>query len=224
MALDKNDLISLTQTNFPDNTSGAIMPTNSRSNAEQIITANANLEELTPQEFKGPIAFDEIPTYQGNPLYVESAYCDYSLAPNLTLTATPQLLTGWFAEIAPNGISESLGVFTIASDGIYNVTLERIYENDDNNPADQVFVTIQVFANDGTGAALIFDRTAPIPSATAGDEPAILSFTTPANRPITAGTTFEIYVSAVDGAASPEDTRLINAKVVANLIHVLPEA
>ena len=57
MALDKNDLLSLVATNKPDNTIGAITPAKSREVDEQIITANANLEELTTQTFLGPILF-----------------------------------------------------------------------------------------------------------------------------------------------------------------------
>jgi len=58
MALDKNDLLSLVATNLPDNTTGLITPSSVREVDEQIITANANLEELTNQTFKGPVTFD----------------------------------------------------------------------------------------------------------------------------------------------------------------------
>ncbi len=58
MALDKNDLISLVATNKPDNTTGLITPAKSREVDEQIITANANLEESTNQTFLGPVTFN----------------------------------------------------------------------------------------------------------------------------------------------------------------------
>jgi hypothetical protein len=58
MALDKNDLLSLIATNLPDNTTGLITPAAVREVEEQAVTANANLEELTVQTFKGPITFE----------------------------------------------------------------------------------------------------------------------------------------------------------------------
>ncbi len=58
MALNKNDLLSLVATNKPDNTSGLITPAKTREVDEQIITANANLEELSLQTFKGPVSFE----------------------------------------------------------------------------------------------------------------------------------------------------------------------
>lgn len=57
MALDKDDLLSLVAVNKPDNITQLITPAKSREVDEQIITANANLEELTLQTFKGPISF-----------------------------------------------------------------------------------------------------------------------------------------------------------------------
>jgi hypothetical protein len=59
MALNKNNLLSLVATNKPDNTTGLITPAKSREVDEQIITANANLEELTTQTFKGPVVFPD---------------------------------------------------------------------------------------------------------------------------------------------------------------------
>ena len=153
-----------------------------------------------------------------------TAYCDYSTAPNLLLTTTPTILTGWAEETSPVGISEALGEITIASEGIYNVIIERSYLNTDNNPSDLVTVTIAVESDDqqGGGWVTIFSREVPIPSATGNDEPATLAFTTPANRPITAGTKFRVMVSAQDDGANPQETYLSRSKIVANLIHPLP--
>ena len=68
MALDKNDLLSLVAVNKPDNITQLITPAKSREVDEQIITANANLEELTLQTFKGPISFPN----QGSTGYTNS--------------------------------------------------------------------------------------------------------------------------------------------------------
>lgn len=57
MALDKNDLISLVDTNIPDNTTGLVTPEKVRQVDSQIITSSANLEELALQTFKGPLSF-----------------------------------------------------------------------------------------------------------------------------------------------------------------------
>ena len=57
MALDKNDLLSLIATEIPDNTTEDILPANLRTVDSQIVSASANLEELTLQTFKGPISF-----------------------------------------------------------------------------------------------------------------------------------------------------------------------
>lgn len=152
----------------------------------------------------------------------KSAYCDYSTNPVLLMTTTPTVLDAWTEESTPVGITESNGEFTAAFDGVYNIFLERIYQNNDNNPVDQVTVEITVEADTGGGWVTIFNRVAPISSATAGDEPAILAFGTPANREVTAGTKFRILVNAQDGGVNPQATYFVRAKVVANLIHKLP--
>lgn len=228
----KNALLIQIATLFADNANGDISPSDLRTGLSAMVSADLNLEELTTQEILGAINFTggitknnlDVATVDMVPENIPSAYCDYSVAPNLTLTTAEQLLTGWTAETVAVGISELNGIITADVDGVYNITLERIYENDDNNPALKVNVSIVVYADDqqGGGPIIAFQRTAPISSATAGDEPAILAFSTPANRPVTAGTEFSVYVSAEDNGANPQDTRLIRAKVVANLIHNLP--
>lgn len=152
------------------------------------------------------------------------AWSDHSTNPNLVLTNTPQLVTGWVEELTPVGITESGGTFTANVRGIYNIMLERIYMNADTNPALLVNLTIRVDADDqqGGGFLPIFERTAPIMSATANNEPAVLSFMTPSNREILAGTQFRVYVSAEDGGGNPQEATLVRAKIVTNLIHTLP--
>ena len=236
---DKSDLLASLANNITDNQNKENTPARHRTYASKIITYCLNLVEATKQivqgaiDFTSQVEFTTRPTHLGADLVTVNdleiapiAYCDYTNQPNLTLTTTEQLVTGWTEEVASVGISESNGVFTALLDGVYNVTLERIYENDDSNPSLVVNVTIRVYADDqqGGGPIIVFDRTAPLSSATAGDEPAILGFTTPANRPIIAGTEFTVYVSGEDNGGNPTDTRLIRAKVVANLIHKLPGA
>ena len=148
-------------------------------------------------------------------------YCDYSTTPSLKLTTTPQIVTGWSENITPFGISESNGRFTVNDSGVFKIDLERIYENDDNNPSDKVFITISVYKNSDPIA--IFTRTAPIASATANDEPAIDTFTTPSMQTVNSGDYFEVYVSGEDNGLDPQDTELIRMKIVANKVHNLPD-
>jgi len=58
MALDKDGLLDLIATDFPDNTTGDISPADLRTVTSQIVTSAANLEELTVQDFLGPVTFD----------------------------------------------------------------------------------------------------------------------------------------------------------------------
>lgn len=150
--------------------------------------------------------------------------CDFKVVPNLLLTTTPTVLTGWTSDdpLYNQGVSESGGEFTVVNAAVYKVDLERVYQNNDNNPALLVNVTITVEAKpDGGSYAPIFSRTAPISSATANDEPAILSFTTPTNLPITANSKFRILVSAEDGGGNPQECYFVRAKVVANAVRNL---
>ena len=57
MALNKNNLLSLIATNLPDNTTGAITPSLLRQVLEQMVTADANLEESLGQVFNGDISY-----------------------------------------------------------------------------------------------------------------------------------------------------------------------
>ena len=152
------------------------------------------------------------------------AYCDYTDETALTLTNDLQVVTVWSANTIPVGITESNGEFTFEYEGVYSIFLERIYENFDQNPSDQVNVTIEMQTDDqqGSGFVSIFNRTAPISSATSAKEPAILPFGTALIKAATAGTVFRVLVSAEDDGSAPQDTQLIRMKLTANLIHPLP--
>lgn len=154
-----------------------------------------------------------------------TAYCDFDYSPvgGLLLTTTPVVITEWTELVPPIGISQATGNITVDFDGVYNISLERIYKNDDQNPLDIVTVSIAIEADTGSGFEPFFSRTAPISAATSNNEPAILSFTTPANRSVTAGTMFRILVSGQDGGGNPQECYLARAKVTANLIHNLPQ-
>ena len=78
MALDKNDLLSLIATNLPDNTVGSITPALIRQVVEQMVTADANLEELTLQTLLGLIDFAQTPTLNGVALITDAPSDDFN--------------------------------------------------------------------------------------------------------------------------------------------------
>ncbi len=151
------------------------------------------------------------------------AYIDVDSTPNLTLTTTPQVITGWSPPIPPRNISESNGVFTFPIGGVYALTLERIYENDDANPALVVNILLEVQTDRqlGAGFETIISRDLPISAASGPNDPAIQTFTTPVTSPIQAGWQVRVRVSAEDNGSNPSNTRLIRSKIVAHRIYPL---
>jgi hypothetical protein len=149
-----------------------------------------------------------------------AGYFDYSATGGLALTTTPTILTGWLANGQVAGITELNGEFTVTTGGRWKVDVERIYQNEDNNPSLIVNVTILVEADDqqGGGFVPVLNRTAPISSATANDEPSILSFTSPAILEVTPGTVFRFKFSGEDDGGNPQDTSLIRCDIVGQLI------
>lgn len=232
---DKADLLASLANNITDNQNKENTPARHRTYASQIITYCLNLVEAAKQTVLGPIDFNEQvnftknPKFLGNDIYqfTPTAYCDYSFNPDpyLMLTTTPQVVAPWVANVAPVGISvDGAGVFTLGLDGVYAIDIDRIYINTDNNPSLIVNVTINIEADFGAGFVSIFTRTLPLSSATAGDEPSIMSFTSTAKRELSAGTKMRVSYSAEDNGADPNETFLLSSSVTANLIHNLPEA
>lgn len=152
------------------------------------------------------------------------AYGDFSadLGETLQLTLAEQLVQGFSTNMPPVDMSVTNGVFQVDKDGMYYIFIERIYVNEDQNPSDQVSVTIRVEADYGSGYVDIFNRTAPISSATSAQEPAVLPFGTAAIRPIPDGATFRIWVSGEDNGASPQECYLARMKVTAYSFTGLP--
>jgi hypothetical protein len=150
--------------------------------------------------------------------------CDFSFSNPIQLNDTLTVLTGWGTDypFLNVGITESGGEFTVAKGGVYKIDLERIYRNDDRSPSVPVILHIVVEGSDGAGGWIpVMDRTAPIMAATANDEPAILSFTTPALLPVPDGAVFRVRASAAEGTGSPSDTYMIRATIVATRIQGL---
>lgn len=229
---DKSDLLASLANNVTDNAAGENTPSRHRTYASQIITYCLNLAETVKQTVAGAIDFSEQvefkknPTYLGNPIYtgVPVAYCNFEMDTELQLTIASQIVTGWAPKSTPTGISTDGTVITLGYDGIYWLDIERIYKNTEANPAAIISVTIDVQYDDNSGAGFVssFQRTMPISSATANNEPAILSFSTPSVFPAIAGTKLRVRFSAVDGVAEPTDTYLVLTRINANLIQNLP--
>lgn len=149
---------------------------------------------------------------------VDTAYCDYALTAPQALTSTLTKVTGYTQKITPQNITESGGTFTSSFDGIAKLTLERFYTNRVASPATVVTVTIELRKN----GLPILSRTATIGNQTSQGGPGTLPVTTPFLLPITSGDTFEIYVSAEDGGATPSDTELTNLEFVVDNLHNKP--
>ena len=142
-------------------------------------------------------------------------YFDIASNPSLALTSTPQMVSGWTKIVPAVGADITDGRTTFNESGILQVSLERIYQNDDQDPNDVVEVTIEVRKNGVT----LFTRSSTISSATRADEPAIASFTSNGIRDINSSDYFEVYVSGTDGDVNPASTILKSIRMIGNLIH-----
>ena len=145
-------------------------------------------------------------------------YFAVTVKPNLLLTNTLTTVTGFTNFVVPVGITESSGVFTFDTDGIYQFSLERGYINEDQNPSSPIELTIEVWINGVFG----FDRTGIIGSATSPNEPTLLSVTSPSLLQVNAGDTIEVKVKATEGVGSPSSTYLTVMQIMANKVHNTP--
>ena len=131
------------------------------------------------------------------------------------LTISPQLISGWTQIVPSVGVEVTGGVITFSESGILQVSLERIYQNSDQNPTLVVEVTVDVRKN---GESL-FSQANTISTATNINQPAIASFTSNGIRELTSEHYFESCISATDGVVEPESTILNSIRMVCNLIH-----
>lgn len=137
-------------------------------------------------------------------------YCDFIIDTEIPLTLTPQKITGWTAVVEPKGISELSGTITVDKKGAAFVSLERVYKNADQNPTDEVFLTIDIRIN----GASSFTRTLPISPAGGPNDPEIAPFTSNSVKVFSKSDTIEIYASASDAGVTPQDTSIITARLV----------
>ena len=156
---------------------------------------------------------------------------EYTFKPtvHLPLTNAWQVVAGeWEESVSPIGgsLDPVTGVATINTTGRWSTTLERIYHQHDVNPSSPVVVSIKIQASmNGTDwVDSTFERSSQISTATANDEPAILTFTSNGFIDIVGTPSyFRVLVKGEEGAASPAETDLALLKVSANIIGHVPD-
>ena len=147
-------------------------------------------------------------------LLEDKAYCSYYLTPELQLTNTYQQITTFNQLLTPVNITMVGGAFTTTTSGVFSWTLERVYTNGDSNPTAPIILSIDVRKN----GVSVFNKTAIIGAATAGDEPSTISFTTPFIMSVNAGEVFTFHFKAEENGATPSDTILERVQLTANKI------
>ena len=143
------------------------------------------------------------------------AISDFISQPDLLLTDVETIVPSWSDSVDPVGIIRDGSRFTVTKAGMYFISLERTYLNIDKNPLLLVNITITVKKNGES----VFTRTQTIGSATANDEPGVLSFTSNAFRRADAGDYFEVFVSALDGVIAPVGTSMTLCRMLFDLRH-----
>lgn len=139
--------------------------------------------------------------------------CDIAFEGSIPLSLTPTKITGWTEIVPSRNITVETGSITFLKTGEPFLSLERVYQNTDQNPTEVINATIDVRRNGVT----LFTRTLPLASATNPNEPSIAAFTSNGIREITKGDVFEIYASAVDNGVSAQGVTMINARMVVRL-------
>ena len=132
------------------------------------------------------------------------AYSSYSLTSAVQLTNTFQKITAFTENITALNIAQSNGTVTVGASGVYVLSLEKIYRNEDVSPSEPIRIYTDIRKN----GVSIYSRDVLISAATANDEPAVMSCTTPMMFNLAQGDYFEMFVRAEEGANSPTDTYL----------------
>ena len=153
-------------------------------------------------------------------IVTDVAYCSYNVEPDLSLTNTYQVVTGWNELITPQNISLDSGVFTATKSGVYEWDLERVYTNEENNSSG-IVLYLRVIKN---GTDEVFMGEAPIPDAANSSKPILVGLTSPFIIAVEANDTFQFEVKATDGGTdSPaiDTVKLTRMQLKANKIHEL---
>ncbi len=146
-------------------------------------------------------------------------YGDYAATVPMNLTSGLQKVNAWNSLITPIGMEHEAGKITVTEAAAWYVILEHQCSNTDRSPDIPIVITVEVRKN---GSEVIFSRDTQISAATATDEPAVASFTTAAILPIDTGGYFEIFLSANEAGADPDDVTLDRMRITAHVIANLP--
>lgn len=150
-------------------------------------------------------------------IVTDFSYCSYTSAPNLALTSTYQKLTVFDELIPPVKVSLVNGDFTALAGGVFQWHLERIYQNNDQNPSDP---PVQLFIEVRKNSLPIFSRQAPMGSANSPSEPSIDTYSSPFIIKVDKGDVFNFWFKAEDGLGStPQNVSLTRVQLIANKIH-----
>lgn len=133
---------------------------------------------------------------------VVTALGEFTNETPLPLPLLPAVIDDLSEDIAPVGLSQASGLITFITGGLYDLFIERYYENIDQSPIGTVNITILIEADSGGGFETVYTNTAKIGAATNPSEPAYLSFGTRLLKQIVAGTVYRIKVNAIDGVVA----------------------
>lgn len=146
MALDKNDLISLIQTNLPDNTSADITPSKVRQVEEQCVTSAANLAETTKQVFAGEIEYPN----QGSVGYTNSGTFISTATQSGVIDVATTVTFGAGGSTTGNHVSVgSDGVITVNTDSYLSVKQRFRAGRVGASGASDLFFWAEISADDG---------------------------------------------------------------------------
>ena len=136
------------------------------------------------------------------------AKAEYETTTRLQLTQTPTKVTsGWAGTLEE--ITFSSGDFIVEDKGEYTWSIERQYENTDQN-SNGVYLNLEIRQNN----IVVYSRTAPIMDAQNPNTPGYETFSTEFITPAEKDDAFSVWVYAEDGASSPTSTYLDLLRIV----------
>lgn len=126
---------------------------------------------------------------------------EYDVATPIVVNGTGIKITG-FSEIITGGVpsvTESGGTFTMKANGVYTISMERIYENDSTNMGYIIDLAIRV-----NGAPLVV-RVVPVGAAAQPGTPSTVHATSAGETLLAIGDTIEFFLdSLVDPVGNVE--------------------
>lgn len=139
------------------------------------------------------------------------AYGSWEEDTPFTLTTTTQFFTPNNERVEPLNIFNEEEKFTVANAGVYNVVVERLYTNTQQNPAQPYEVIIEFYLN----GDIVYSRTSDIGSANSPQEPAHRTFCSPFVYALSAGDVLKLgFKTPTPGTTTDLTIDLINTSIV----------